>query len=135
MEDDPDIVDCMVEYLYRLDYDDQASSAHGYLTVHALVYAMAEKYEIMSLKELAKSKMAEAIKRGNWFLESFVQALQVIWATTPESDRGLRDQVIPVFMKHKEKMKKDKLFIEMIRSNGDLAVDIIQALLSGPKEE
>lgn len=96
---------------------------------------MAEKYEILSLKELAKAKTAEAITQGNWGLEPFVEALEVAWATTPQSDRGLRDQFIPFLMKHKDRLKTDKIFVEIIRNNGDLAVDIIQALLFAPKQE
>ena len=63
MEDDPEIVDRMIDYLYRLDFDDQPSSANnkaleGRLVINARVYAIAEKYELCSLKAVAKVKTA-----------------------------------------------------------------------------
>jgi len=128
-EDDPDIVDRMIDYLYRLDYDGKATKTYGCLRLNALVYAMAEKYEILPLKELAKQKTAEAMERGNWGMEAFVEALDTVWTTTPQSDRGLRDQCIPFFLKHKHIIRSDKIFVEIVRNNGDLAVDIVQALL------
>jgi len=82
-----------------------------------------------------ESQDSGAMTQGNWGLEPFVEALEVVWATTPQSDRGLRDQFIPFLMKHKDRLKTDKIFVEIIRNNGDLAVDIIQALLFAPKQE
>ena len=131
-EDDPDIVDRMIEFLYRLDYDDQPSSEC--LTINALVYAMAEKYAILSLKELAKKKMGEAMKKRDWGLETLVAALSVVWSTTPQSDRGLRDQLTPLIQEFKSNLAAGNVFFEAIRNNGDLAVDIVRALISKPGE-
>lgn len=123
----------MIDYLYRLDYDGKSTKSYGCLRLNALVYAMAEKYEILPLKELAKQKTAEAMGRRNWGLETFVDALDTVWSTTPQSDRGLRDKCIPFFLEHQHIIVSNKIFLEIVRNNGDLAVDLIQALLPEPE--
>lgn len=134
MEDDPDIVDRMIDYLYRLDYDDQPNSASkkpsdGRLVTNSLVYALADKYEIWSLKEVAKTKIAKLINE-EWNDDSFLAAVETAWTTTPQSDRGLRELFIPVLREHKTELITKEMYIEAVRSIGDLAVDMMQALSS-----
>lgn len=134
MEDDPDIVDRMIDYLYRLDYDDQPNSASqkssdGRLVINSLVYALADKYEIWSLKEIAKQKIAKLIDK-EWNDDSFLAALEIVWTTTPQSDRGLRALFIPVLADHKKELITKEMYVEAVRSVGDLAVDIMQELSS-----
>ena len=130
MEDDPEIVDRMIDYLYRLDFDDQPSSANnkaleGRLVINARVYAIAEKYELCSLKDVAKEKTVAALG-DEWNTESFLMALEIAWTTTPISDRALRDCFIPVIGQHKDDLHKKEGFLEVMRANGDLAVDVVE---------
>lgn len=134
MEDDPDIVDRMIDYLYRLDYDDQPNSASkkpsdGRLVTNSLVYALADKYEIWSLKEVAKQKIAKLIDE-EWNDDSFLAALEIVWTSTPQSDRGLRELFIPVLSEHKKDLITKEMYIEAVRNIGDLAVDMMLALSS-----
>lgn len=135
MEDDPDIVDLMIDYLYRLDYDDHSDGDSGNepnerLIVNSLVYAIADKCDIRSLKELAKTKTATLLDM-EWNDDSFPTVLESVWTTTPQSDRGLRDLFIPVLCTHRNELVKKEHYILVLRANADLAVDIVQALCSG----
>ena len=137
MEDDPDIVDRMIDYLYRLDYDDQPDSAtakdtNGRLVVNSLVYAIADKYEILSLKDAAKKKTAELVEK-EWNEDSFLTALAIVWTTTPQCDRGLRDLFVPVICEHKKELIAKKICVETVRNVGDLAVDVVQGICTEPE--
>ena len=116
----------MIDYLYRLDYDDKSSSANaeGTLVMNANVYAIADKYGIPSLKEIAQRKTAEALKTDSNH-ESFLTALDIVWTTTPLSDRGLRGLFLPVIAKNKKILLEKEDFVRSVRTNGDLAVDVL----------
>ncbi|MCJ1282827.1 hypothetical protein MMC26_002153 [Xylographa opegraphella] len=130
VDDDPDVVDHMIDYLYRMDYDDKPNAAKAYpsdgpLVTNANVYAIADKYEIWSLKNAAKWKTEEALKT-DWNHDSFLSSLDIVRTATPQSDRGLRDLFIPVIAAHKDYFRKNEAFMDYLRANGDLAVDVIE---------
>ena len=118
----------MLDYLYRLDYDDQTESypraLEGRLTVNARMYALADKYEIWALKELAKQKSIKALET-DWKEGSFLSALQLVWTTTPYSDRGLRDCYLPVITAHKMDLHNRERFMELVRTVEDFGLDIV----------
>jgi hypothetical protein len=162
-EDDPELIQLMIDYLYRLDYDhtngktssrdvveqrpEPASvrdseapddaldiyqpehfqlfrrrhiaeeenrqdkggiSSDGHLetnhldwprsqttglATHAQMYALADKYQISGLKTLAQRKFQKAALQ-HWNSEEFAPALHIVYTSTLEEDRGLRDIVI-----------------------------------------
>lgn len=57
---------------------------------NALTYALAEKYDIQGLKELAKHKFKLRSSSG-WTEANLLTLLEVVYNTTPTTDRGLRD--------------------------------------------
>lgn len=73
------------------------------LPVHAAMYGLGDFYGIRSLKWVAAGKFKELIR--SWYmlvdrslqsarLLAFIRAVRIVYATTPEHDRGLRDVVI-----------------------------------------
>jgi hypothetical protein len=69
------------------------------LTIHATMYALADKYHVNGLAEVAKAKF-EACVRHHVDSEDFVNAVQLAYSSTPESNRGLRDAVVNAFLVH-----------------------------------
>lgn len=71
----------------------------SYLLLHTHVYSLAEKYDIPSLKELAKRKFEMAMA---CFYDSseFAEAIEEVYCSTVDSDRGLRDIVLQAFRSH-----------------------------------
>jgi hypothetical protein len=69
------------------------------LTIHATMYALADKYHVNGLAEVAKVKF-EACLRHHVDSEDFVSAVQLTYSSTPESNRGLRDAVVNAFLVH-----------------------------------
>ena len=87
----------------QIDYDviveDGESEEESHLVLHTKVYALAEKYDIPSLKQLAKSKFEMAMA---CFYDSsdFAEAIEEVYCSTVDSDRGLRDVVLEAFKSH-----------------------------------
>ena len=122
----------MFDFLYRLDYDDQLSIANhanqddGRLVTNAQVYAIAEKYGVSSLKDTAIQKSADLLKRM-WKTDELFAAMEVVWTSTPWSDRGLRECYLAAIVKHKHDLHKKEGFMEFVRSIGEMAGDILDA--------
>lgn len=126
-EDEPEIIDRMLDYLYRLDYSDlpppTPQMCEGRLTVNACMYALGDKYEIWALKELAKQKSIKALEE-DWSGESFLTALEIVWTTTPHSDRELRDCFLTAITTHRAELHNREGFMEAVRAVDELAADI-----------
>ena len=69
------------------------------LTIHASIYALADKYFVESLAIRAKEKFTGSLA-DHWNSEDFIAAVQIIYRSTPDEDRGLRDVVIQAFKDH-----------------------------------
>ncbi|ORY18160.1 hypothetical protein BCR34DRAFT_583092 [Clohesyomyces aquaticus] len=69
------------------------------LLIHASMYALADRYGIPTLSEMAKGKFFDSL-RDHWDSEDFVEAVAYIYSSTPDSDRGLRDTVIAAFKQY-----------------------------------
>ncbi|PVH90262.1 hypothetical protein DM02DRAFT_507036, partial [Periconia macrospinosa] len=104
-DDDPDTVKAMLQFCYTAD------CAYG-TALHAKVrepfvysrlrpkhliinqvYATAEKYNIKSLKDLARGKFQTAAY-SDWNSPYFPVTIGFVYRSTPPSDRGLRDMVV-----------------------------------------
>jgi len=58
-------------------------------STNVIMYAMADRYDIAPLKDLAKSKFA-ACEGSSWSRE-LPNLIELVYTSTPETDRGLRD--------------------------------------------
>ncbi|MCJ1435433.1 hypothetical protein MMC27_004806 [Xylographa pallens] len=138
-EDDAEVVDRVIDYLYRLDYDDKPKTANvessdGPLVMNANVYAIAHKYEIRSLKKVARRKTMEALET-NPNHKSFSSAVDIVWTTTPLHDRGLRDLFLPVIVENQKTLREKDDFKDSVRANGDLAVDVLEYTWAPPPKK
>lgn len=98
----------MVEFLYRGDYQEldddpgyqkidkdvfDRSGAHHAL-LHASMFAVADKYDIAALGDVAKGKFERAISKTAIDNGHFLEVINNVYSTTPESNRGLRDAIV-----------------------------------------
>lgn len=86
----------MLQYFYKLDYEVQITQdpdeADKYiLELHSMIYAIADKYQVPDLKELARVNFATALVQGDG---SIYFAVPHIFESTPETDFGLRDMCL-----------------------------------------
>ncbi|KAK5170565.1 uncharacterized protein LTR77_005153 [Saxophila tyrrhenica] len=146
--DNPEAVELMIDLIYRHNYTAphihiSVASANGggghsnnravpWLTpsgdcnvvMHAKMYALGSKYGIKSLQDVAKIKFSEAACYA-WNDRRFVDAIQVVYTTTPDEDKGLRDITTRTIHEHcAQLVRKPRVAVCMHSING-LAFDLL----------
>lgn len=101
---------------------------------NVLVYAIAEKYHIPELKELAKTKFLSQANRlmsadSLMLSDTFPEVITTVYKSTPESDRGLRNIVSRICVKHVRTLIEKEAFKDVIRKIGDFGVDVLYGAL------
>ncbi|KAL8955691.1 MAG: hypothetical protein Q9193_006549 [Seirophora villosa] len=96
---------------------------------NAAVYALAEKYDIPALKNLAKGKFEARCRGFRWADVNLVAALEVVYSSTPATDRGLRDIMARVCLQHIDESCGTVLdapqLQELMIKEGALGVDVL----------
>ena len=88
--------------------DDEESSYVSELHTHAQMYALSDEYDIQDLREEALWKFEQAIKAKKGHSDEFpylVEVIATVYATTPDSDRGLRDVIVAFGAENLERMR------------------------------
>ena len=146
----------MLTYLYTLDYDDQdasdaaameesqntggrdtdssskpevvddATAVHRKRMNNVLVYALAEKYNMPALKELAATKFVGC--EGPVGFAQYQELVNVIFESTPDTDIGLRNVVILdcVNSQFIEKVLEEEGLAPAIRDHGRLGLGMLR---------
>lgn len=121
---DTNIVEAMLSFMYSFDYD----NSHGPLmTYDARVYQIADKYNMPALKAHSKNKF-EAIVTKSWSAAEFPSVISVVYETTPQQDRGLRDVVVKTSHSNIKQLLEGENFKSILREAPDFAADLIPLL-------
>ncbi|KAJ9666177.1 hypothetical protein H2201_003611 [Coniosporium apollinis] len=110
-----------VELLSRLQLKADPDAC---LSTHAQVYAMADKYNISGLRALAVEKYEKAASKY-WDTEGFPQSIHIVYSSTPDQDRDLRDIVVKTISDHMSLLGTSEMEATMRELNG-LAFDVLQ---------
>jgi len=133
-EVDDAVVEAVIHFMYHFDY----SNTQGVSTMvfHAQVYCLADRYMMAALKQLAKDKFEAAVKTG-WSMDDFLLAVDVVYSSSPEGDRGLRDLVVEVSSsgENLEKLLKSVGFRNLLSEKPGFAADIIIIMSSSGAEK
>ncbi|KAK4691857.1 hypothetical protein P7C71_g5236, partial [Lecanoromycetidae sp. Uapishka_2] len=138
-DDDPTVVRGMLRYLYTLNYDTDTTGDPARLTplsalsMHASLYAAGEKYGMKGLKALAKEKFTGllSIGVGIWgpdsadSIQELGRVLEIIYATTPQSDIGLRSPTLTVIEQGLEELLMHNDFKDVLARVPHLAIDLL----------
>jgi hypothetical protein len=95
-------------------------------TMHARLYALGSKYGINSLQEVAKIKFAEAATYA-WNHSDFITAAEIVYTTTPDTDKGLRDIVSRTIVEHAAVITGRPRMEQCIRGIDGLAYDLFNS--------
>ncbi|KAL8684186.1 MAG: hypothetical protein Q9224_006537 [Gallowayella concinna] len=138
-EEQPEFVNKLVHYLYSCDYHDsndskdndqsKASSQSplaGKLSTNAAMYTIGDRYNLTGLKDIAKAKFATALPNC-WNKEDFPSLIRFIYENALTEDRGLRDCLAPTLIQHKQHLRSDNKFMDLVRTHGEFAVDLLDA--------
>lgn len=95
-----------------------------FLVLHAKVYALAEKYEVSGLKEMAQRCFQIISNCGGSCSKEFAQAFEFVYTTTIDSDRGLRDVVVQALHDNPRALDEEHIRRAM-RLRPDLMYDLV----------
>ncbi|KAL8771541.1 MAG: hypothetical protein Q9209_002983 [Squamulea sp. 1 TL-2023] len=97
------------------------------LTNNIFVYAIADEVAIPLLKDLAKIKF-EVRAADEWAVKDIVTILPIVYATTPPSDRGLRQIMLDVCLRSMERLMCNKDFRAMLHGDASICFDVLDAV-------
>lgn len=138
--DPPHLVDRMVQFLYHSDYStlEAGGDAHDKdlkqrrLLLHVDLYALADRYDIGGLATLARDNYNGRVDFGADALCA-IETIPRIYASTPESNRGLRDIVVRGIKKHSEDVfnvpAAKAQFYEIFLETPQFALDMVSKAL------
>ncbi|PVI05416.1 hypothetical protein DM02DRAFT_725114 [Periconia macrospinosa] len=100
-------------------------------TIHAKVYAIADKYNVRGLKSEAMVKFADAtcdciVNKG------FYDAIEVVYSTTMDTDHGLRDIVETNIFDMTKVVGFTEEIENSFKENPDLAMAVLKRSFAGP---
>ena len=102
---------------------------------HARMYAIGDRYDISPLKDLAKSKFGVTVCRDRPSTDIFLDLIEYVHTSTPDSDRGLRDPIQEIIGANAEYFLMNQEIIEIMLNVPTVAVDMCKGLLAWAKTE
>ncbi|KAK7515453.1 hypothetical protein IWZ03DRAFT_203140 [Phyllosticta citriasiana] len=95
LNDAPENIQALVDWMYTFSYDcpSHIMSRQERTIFHVQMYALGDIYDAPSLKELAARNFDTDVDHR---AELFPDIVRAVYATTPPSDRGLRDRILRV---------------------------------------
>ena len=96
--------------------------------LHAAMYALGDKYDLAVIKDTAKLKyVSQMAKYGIKDLLNFIESIPIVYSSTSDSDRQLRDAAVQKTLRHPEhflqprvKPKFQKILVEVPEFSWDL---------------
>lgn len=104
------------------DEEEEVGEEESHLLTHTRVYALAEKYDIPSLKDLAQSKFEMAMA-CYYDSSEFADAIEEVYCSTIDTDRGLRDIVLQAFRAHPALATTQDVYA-VIKDTPELALEL-----------
>ena len=116
--------DVDAQLVLSLDDKERLASIHERMMNNVMVYAIADKYDIPELKDLAKEKFHGQIEEV-WPHEDLSSVVKAVYQTTPTGDMGLRQIIIDACSAHFEDIVKDEAIMETLMETADLATGLL----------
>lgn len=101
---------------------EEDTEQESHLVLHAQVYALGEKYDIPCLKQLAKQKF-EMAAACYYDAAELAEAIELVYQSTVDTDRGLRDVVVQLFTMHPQLAQTQDMYA-VIKDTPGLALDL-----------
>ncbi|KAF2091241.1 POZ domain-containing protein [Saccharata proteae CBS 121410] len=140
--DDPYIVNALVDYMYKGDYAASQHNAKACLDFcsinriyrcirfHIEMYCLGNLYVIPGLQDEARRRFAATLEKmaGNKVSVDFLSTVKAVYETTPEQDRGLRSLVIKFARDQYEELLRNAMikqaFTALQHAVPDFAADL-----------
>ncbi|GAB1741708.1 hypothetical protein NU219Hw_g7121t1 [Hortaea werneckii] len=102
----------------------RSAAPDGNMVMHARVFAAAVKYRVASLANLAADKFTAAVDM-NWRHDSFAETVHIVYSTTPEDVRALRDVIMMTLHRQGDVLFKVDAVRQVVKKNKDLMFDLL----------
>ncbi|KAI4644423.1 hypothetical protein J4E93_006325 [Alternaria ventricosa] len=139
-DDEPKVIVALVHYLYLGTYDGEfsgtppepeqplvinlgARGSSSQLLNHSKMYAIADKYDVTGLRELASKNFTLACKIF-WDDAAFATAVDHVFSSTLPTDTGLRSIIIETISNNMTLVHKEEIQA-MVGKHSDLAVGVL----------
>ncbi|KAL8654319.1 MAG: hypothetical protein Q9226_003481 [Calogaya cf. arnoldii] len=97
------------------------------LTNNVLVYSLADFHDLPLLKNLAQTKF-EVRAADEWSVEDIITVLPIVYATTLDSDRGLRRIMQNVCLRSMDHLMCHKGFRSKLKGDASMCFDVLDAV-------
>ena len=117
----------MIQYLYHLEYDlpdFEDSLEKAGLVFHAEMYSLADKYNIRGMKVFAQDHFQSCAKNGDCRVRELSTAIRIVYKTTVDEDRGLRDVVADIISTNMVLLDRPEIK-EAVKDTADLAFELL----------
>ena len=118
----------------NLERSDDATLHSVRMMNNVLVYAIADKYDIVELKELAKRKF-QTVANSKWPHDNFLAVVREVFSTTPDGDMGLRQVVLDACRRNFQEILEDEESRSGFLANTAIAAEVSTAAVRKIKED
>ena len=123
----------LLRYIYGLPYGELLTDGDTLLRSYAVIYIVADKYQVKGLKLAVSNSMKREISSwdifGNHNLESFtrdsLEALSIVINGTTFSDQLARKVMVEGCVMNMRHLQQQPALISLLRSSADLGAEII----------
>jgi len=91
------------------------------------VYALADEFLMDDLKKLSLENF-QSVLHELWISDTFVDCIQEVYNTTYRNNDHMREIVVQTSHDHLSKLWDQNRFQDLVRENGDFAVDLMGKL-------
>ncbi|KAF7189558.1 hypothetical protein HII31_09198 [Pseudocercospora fuligena] len=115
LDDDPQVIEAMLYYMYKLDYGDFSNSPEhvSAIVMDVKMFTIADKYNIKTLMDLAAEKFEVRCKE-QWRKAGFADAIKEVYTAAPNHDDRLKRTIVDTVREHA---------VELFDNHGDVSGD------------
>lgn len=99
-------------------------SPASFLAVHAQVFAIASKYDVERLRDVAIQKFKAQVQSG-FHVPDMIRAIPIVFEQTPENQADLREILKDTIAKHAHTLVQQPAFKEAVEDISGLTYDLL----------
>ena len=114
-DDDPKAVASMIKYFYSFDYEIIDSSNHAEAYDHLEVYCLADKYDVLDLRNISLKKFRQSMGEYERDTCAFLPLIKAVYADTTSANDDIRCATVNTWLCG-ERTPENSVEIEELRS-------------------
>ena len=115
----------MLGWFYKHDYRNPTDQSQDFLQHSALVYAIADKYEVLGLKTCVLQNVSAYLRGKKFHSDDFIECIPRVWTSTLPSDKGLRNIFLECFFVNRADFFEDPGIMSRLKTVEEFASDVL----------